>query len=266
MDYSKANKAAWEEAFAKHQAGYKEDPVLRLRRGDRSLLEADVIVELEEIGLEGKEVAQICCNNGRELLALLTMGAAKGTGFDIAENFVGEARRLARETKLNAEFVATDIYEIEDTYSGQFDLVLITIGALCWFEDLERFFEKVALVLKEGGVLLINEQHPYTNMLAMVNEEGHDPARPDKVVFSYFKEEPWVDNNGVDYIGETTYASKTLYSFSHSFAAVINALRRNNLRTERLSEFDYDISTSWPHIDRKGMPLSYVLVAEKHSQ
>ena len=58
MDYSKANKAAWEEAFAKHRTGYKEDPVLRLRRGDRSFLEADVIVELEKIGLEGKEVAQ----------------------------------------------------------------------------------------------------------------------------------------------------------------------------------------------------------------
>ena len=51
MDYSKANTAAWEEAFAKHRAGYKEDPALRLRRGDRSFLEADVIVELEKIGL-----------------------------------------------------------------------------------------------------------------------------------------------------------------------------------------------------------------------
>ena len=265
MDDSKANKAAWEEAFAKHRAGYKEDPVLRLQRGDRSFLEADVIVELEKIGLEGKEVAQICCNNGRELLTLLTMGAAKGTGFDIAENFVDEARRLARETNLDAEFVATDIYDIEDKYSGQFDLVLITIGALCWFEDLGRFFEKVALVLREGGILLINEQHPYTNMLAMVTEEGYVAARPDKVVFSYFKEEPWIDNDGVDYVGETTYASKTLYSFSHSFTAIISALRRSNLRVERLNEFDYDISTSWSHIDRKGMPLSYVLVAEKHS-
>ena len=49
----------------------------------------------------------------------------------------------------------TGKYDIEDKYSGQFNPVLITIGALCWFEDLGRFFEKVALVLKEGGVLLI---------------------------------------------------------------------------------------------------------------
>lgn len=263
MDYSKANKAAWEEAFAKHKAGYKEDPALRLKRGDRSFLEVDAIAALEKIGLKGKDVAQVCCNNGRELLTLLTMGAAKGTGFDIAENFIEEARRLAKEADLNAEFVATNIYDIDAEYDNRFDLVFITIGALCWFEDLERFFAKVASTLKEGGTLLINEQHPYTNMLAMKNEEGHDPARPDKVVFSYFKEEPWIENSGIDYIGETTYESKTLYSFPHSFAAIFNALCKNGLRVQELNEFDYDISTSWPHIDKKGLPLSYVLVAEK---
>jgi SAM-dependent methyltransferase len=263
MDYSKANKEAWEEAFAKHKAGYKEDPALRLKRGDLSFLEKDTIAILQDIGLQGKDVAQICCNNGRELLTLLKMGAATGTGFDIAENFIEEGRRLAKEANLNAEFVATNIYDIDDTYSSRFDLVLITIGALCWFEDLELFFAKVAFVLKDGGTLLINEQHPYTNMLAMPNEEGHDAEHPDKVVSSYFKEEPWIENDGVDYIGETTYKSKTLYSFSHSFATIFNALRKNGLRIEKLEELDYDISNSWPHIDKKGMPLSYVLVAGK---
>jgi len=263
MNYSKANKEAWEEAFAKHKEGYKEDPALRLKRNDLSFLEKDTIVALQDIGLQGKDVAQFCCNNGRELLTLLNMGAATGTGFDIAENFVGEGRRLAKEADLNAEFVAANIYDIDDCYGDRFDLVLVTIGALCWFEDLERFFAKIALVLKEGGTLLINEQHPYTNMLAMANEEGYDAERPDQVAFSYFKEDPWVENGGVDYIGETTYASKTLYSFSHSFAAIFNALRKNGLRIEKLDEFDYDISNSWPHIDKKGMPLSYILVAEK---
>jgi hypothetical protein len=42
------------------------------------------------------------------------------------------------------------------------------------------------------------------------NEDGYNAERPDQVVFSYFKEEPWVDNNGVDYVGETTYKSMAL--------------------------------------------------------
>ncbi len=263
MDYNQANKEAWEEAFAKHQQGYKEDPAARLKRGDLTILENDVRAALEKIGLEGKIVAQFCCNNGRELLTLLNMGASSGTGFDITENFTAEGRRLAHENNLNAEFIATDIYDIDDSYAERFDLVLITIGALCWFKDLDRFFAKVALVLKDGGTLLINEQHPYTNMLAMPSEQGYDAEHPDQVVFSYFKEEPWIDNDGVDYIGETSYASKTLYSFSHSFATILSALCNNGLALKSLQEFNYDIANAWAHIDRKEMPLSYVLVAEK---
>jgi hypothetical protein len=95
------------------------------------------------------------------------------------------------------------------------------------------------------------------------NEEGYNAERPDQVVFSYFKEEPWVDNDGIDYVGETTYKSKTRYSFPHSFAAIFSALRNNGLALETLQEFDYDISTAWPHLARKGMPLSYILVATK---
>ena len=265
MDYSKANKEAWEEAFAKHQQGYKEDPAERLKRGDLSMLEDDARAALQKIGLKDKTVAQFCCNNGRELLTMLNMGASSGTGFDITENFTTEGRRLAREAGLNAEFIATDIYDIDHTHTERFDLVLITIGALCWFQDLDRFFAKVAMVLKDGGALLINEQHPYTNMLAMPSEEGYDADRPDQVVFSYFKEEPWAENDGVDYIGETSYKSKTLYSFSHSFATILSTLCNNGLALRSLQEFNYDIANAWAHIDRKGMPLSYVLVAEKHS-
>ena len=83
------------------------------------------------------------------------------------------------------------------------------------------------------------------------------------MVFSYFKEEPWIDNDGVDYIGETTYESKTLYSFSHSFATILNALCNNSIVLKSLPEFDCDISTCWPHLNHKGMPLSYILVAQK---
>ena len=92
MDYVAANKAAWEEAFEKHQAGYAEDPVERLRRGelflDKSLREA-----LTELDVSGLDVGQFCCNHGRELLSVVQMGASHGVGFDIAENFVAEGER-----------------------------------------------------------------------------------------------------------------------------------------------------------------------------
>lgn len=261
MDYNKANKEAWEEAFAVHQAGRKEDPVLRLKRGEL-VLGAETGAVLAELDLAGKSVAQFCCNNGIELLSLLNMGAAHGTGFDISENFTAEGRRLASGAGLDADFVATDIYDIDDTYADRFDIVLITCGVLSWFPDLERFFDKVALVLKDGGTLVLNEAHPYTNMLAATSEEGYEASRPDQVMYSYFKDGvAWVDTDGVDYIGGTKYPSKPLYSFSHGFGKIVNAMGSNGLTIETLTEFDHDVCVEWSHLEGKGMPLSYLLVA-----
>ena len=266
MDYNKANKEAWEEAFAVHQAGYKEDPVLRLKRGEL-FLRAETEAVLVELDLAGKSVAQFCCNNGIELLSLLKMGAAHGTGFDITEGFTAEGRRLASEAGLDADFVAIDIYDIDDAYAEQFDLVLVTCGVLSWFPDLDRFFAKVALVLKDGGTLVINEMHPYTNMLATTGEEGYEASRPDHVTYSYFKEGvAWVDTDGVDYIGGTKYASKPLYSYSHGFGKIVNAMSGNGLTIGTLTEFDHDVCREWSHLEGKGMPLSYLLVAAKRGR
>ena len=46
-----------------------------------------------------------------------------------------------------------------DIIGEQFDLVIITIGALCWFRDLNRFFAVVAKCMKPGAAIVINEQH-----------------------------------------------------------------------------------------------------------
>lgn len=40
---------------------------------------------LEKINLVDKAVAQLCCNNGRELLSIKNKGAGYCVGFDIAE-------------------------------------------------------------------------------------------------------------------------------------------------------------------------------------
>ena len=133
---------------------------------------------LKKLEMDGKTIGQFCCNNGRELLSLVKCGnAAKGIGFDIAENQVAFANEKAKELNLPCIFEAVNIYDIDDRYKEQFDFVLITIGALCWFQDLNRFFAIVSKCMKPGAVILINEQHPLTNMLATEGEEPYDPGQ-----------------------------------------------------------------------------------------
>ena len=159
--YIEGNKAAWEEAFDKRDASWGADITERIQKEDYPFFEKEMAAVLRSIDTEGKTIGQFCCNNGRELLSLVKCGkAAKGIGFDIAENQVAFANEKANELGLSCEFEAINVYDIDDRFKERFDVVIITIGALCWFEDLNRFFEVVAKCMKPGAVIVLNEQHP----------------------------------------------------------------------------------------------------------
>lgn len=55
-------------------------------------LHPDIVRVVEGMAFQGKTVAQFCCNNGRELLSLMQLGAERGFGFDLAENLIAQAR------------------------------------------------------------------------------------------------------------------------------------------------------------------------------
>jgi ubiquinone/menaquinone biosynthesis C-methylase UbiE len=263
MDYIKANKEAWEEVFPKHQAGYQFDIAGKILENGSNFLNDDTVKEFAAIGLKNKRVAQFCCNNGRELLSIMKLGAGSGVGFDIADNFIAEANGLAGKLNYPCEFVATNIYEISNSFQNQFDLLLITIGALCWFEDLDRFFQKAAMVLKDDGIVLINEQHPFVEMIARDGEGDFNPSYPKNIVYPYFRTYPWIENNGMDYIGGTTYPSKTFTSFTHPLSAIFNALIQNGIEILKFQEYDYDISNGFQHLNGEKLPLSYILRGKK---
>lgn len=264
MSYNKQNKQAWEEAFDNRKAGWGEDIALRIRNESCPYLTKDLAAELSAYDLRGSTVAQFCCNNGRELLSICKLGAARGVGFDIAENQVAFANGKARELNMNCEFVAADILEIDDSYNGAFDYIFITIGALTWFDDLNAFFGKASACLKEGGHVIINEKHPVIDMFALEGEPSFDPAVPEKPVYSYFKSDPWVENGGMGYMSDPKkeYRS-TFYSFSHTFEEIINAIIKSGMKIKKLKELDCDISGGFDGLSGKGIPMSYILICEK---
>lgn len=56
--------------------------------------------------------------------------------------------------------------EIPDSYTNQFDCIFFTIGTECWFQNMIDFFAVVRRCLKPGGVYLLNETHPFTEVFA----------------------------------------------------------------------------------------------------
>lgn len=265
MNYIQSNKEAWEEAFEHRTPGWCEDIIKRLNEEEFPFIQKELFNQLKEINLTNKTIAQFCCNNGRELLSIMKFGAKQGMGFDIAENMVAWANDIAVKTNSNCSFITNNILDIDNSYHNRFDFIFFTIGAITWFQDLNLLFKKVSLCLKEGGKLLINDMHPVTNMLAFEKEDNYCENAPNKLVNSYFKKEPWVENSGMGYMSNEIYNSKTFYSYSHTFSSIINSLSDNHLRILNMQEFQHDLSGSLTYLDNKGIPLSYLLTAMKIS-
>jgi len=258
--FTKANLAAWEEVAPIHGRHNQAQLIEAIREPGYSCLDEVETRHLEALGVKGKDVAQICCNNGRELLSVKNMGAARCVGFDGAQSFIDQADELAEAAGLEAEFVCTDVYEIDKSFKQAFDLVTITIGVLGWMPELDRFFSVLADLIRPGGALFIYEQHPILDMV--------EPAEADEPIvweLSYFNKEPYVESEGLDYYGGQTYDAKPATSFSHTLADIIMAGVNNGLAIEHFEEFPHHISNTWWNVEKSGigLPMCFTMVMRK---
>ncbi len=255
-----ANRQAWAESASRHRAVNQTQLLAAFSEPGYSCLDDTETERLNAIGVVGKNVAQVCCNNAREFLSIKNMGAARVVGFDGAQAFLDQGRELADVAGQDMELVCADIYDINDAYEKQFDLVTITIGVLGWMPDLSRFFSIICGLLRPGGALFIYEQHPILDMFE-VGAAG-DPAGFE---LSYFEKKPYVENNGLDYYSGEKYDAKPVTSFQHTMAEIIMAGVNNGVSVEWFEERAEHISNTWYNVESAniGVPMSYTLVFRK---
>jgi len=258
--FAEDNRIAWNQAAEKHFAAQAGKYRQLFQQPGYSCLDATITAKLQKIGLAGKAVAQLSCNNGRETLSLINLGAQSAVGFDISDEFIAEAQVLAKIANLPATFVRTDVYDIAHAYDRQFDLVYISIGALGWLPDLKEFFAVVARMLKGGGDLVIYEMHPFLEVLDPENK-----LEPLKVLNHYFNDEPLSDESGMDYYGKQPYKSHVSHWFAQSFTKIFGGLADNGLVIRTLTEYLHDISEVFAHLERQPLklPLCYILHAQR---
>lgn len=257
-----ANRAAWDEAAPLHRSQNFERLLAEFSKPGHSCLNEIETGILQSLGVAGKDVAHLCCNNGQELLSVKNLGAGTCVGFDGAEGFIEQARELAAAGNIDAEFVCTDIYEIDRQFDASFDIITITIGVLSWMPDLGAFFDVAGRMLRPDGAFFIYEQHPILEMY-YVGKAG-DPV---DFEMSYFKTDAYVDNEGLDYYGGGTYDAKPLYSFIHKMSDIIMAGVDRGMSVEHFEERPEHISNTWYNVEahEHRMPMSYTLVFRKPS-
>ena len=255
-----ANRGAWNEAAERHRSHDQYAALLEgFAKPGFSLLDETLTARLLGLGLEGKAVAQLCCNNARELLSMKNLGAASATGFDFSEAFLDQGRELAAAGGIEAELVQTKIADIPASYDGRFDIAVATIGVLGWMPELAEFFGTARRILKPGGRLVIYESHPILNMY-----DDRDKRLPPVADESYFRSEPFVSDDGLDYWRNEDYASTAFYWTFHKMSDVVMGVLRAGFDIEDFEEFPHDVGNH-SHLENQPqqLPLSYVLVGRR---
>jgi SAM-dependent methyltransferase len=259
-DYVNLAHEAWNEAAPIH---WRVTRALleEIKDPDRRDIHQIQIDELERIGIKGKKIAHLNCNNGRELITMARLGATDSVGFDIAEGFIAQAEALAEAAAVDCRFVCTDVYKIDPKFFGAFDLVVVTAGALAFMPDLTAYFGVARRLLNPEGRLTIYETHPVTRMFLKDRDRRDKPV---ELVQSYFAKEPLRHQTGLDYQGGTTYDAKPIYYFQHKLADVISACIGAGFTIERFGEYDRDPSQARKSLEQLDArpPLSYILTAQ----
>lgn len=156
------NRTYWEQ-LAPHRRGL---PVEFFQAGG-SALTAD---ELQAVGkVQGRRVLQLACSMGDDALTLAQLGADV-TAVDIAPSHLETGRAKAQALGLNVTFVEHDMMTLDRDF-GEFDLVYISSGGLCWSPDIITWAHLVSGWLRLGGTLVISEHHPLWEVLTVDSED-----------------------------------------------------------------------------------------------
>jgi SAM-dependent methyltransferase len=179
-------------------------------------------------GVRGLDVLYLQSHLGADGVVMARAGA-RVTCADFSPTALGRARELAAAVGVEIETVECDSRAIPESLHGRFDLVYVTVGAICWIDDLDLWMRQVSLALRPGGRLVMVEIHPIYQMI--------DGRVPDLVV-----DFPYGGGAALSYSGTGTYAdpdaelTSVTTCYAHSVADVVMGAVRAGQRIDVLEE------------------------------
>ncbi len=223
-------------------------------------------IELDELGdVKGQTLLHLQCHFGLDTLSWAREGAIV-TGIDFSDEAIGYARELAAETKLPADFICSNVYDLEFALTGRFDIVFTSYGVVGWLPDLDKWAGIISHFLKPGGVFYMVEFHP----VAWMMDEQFE-----KIKYHYHNAGIIAETSSGTYTDRSAPIEYREYSWNHSLSEVINALIGHGLQIESLNEFPFSCYNCFSNLEQgtdgfwsvKGMdrkmPMMYSLRAIK---
>jgi SAM-dependent methyltransferase len=259
-DYLEINRKSWNARTAVHMASKFYD-LAGFRSGACSLNE----IELGLLGdVTGKRILHLQCHFGQDTLSLARMGATV-TGVDLSDVAIDEARKLAAELDLAADFVCCDVYSLTGHLDGQFDIVYASYGAIGWLPDLSRWAQIARHFLRHGGKLVLVEFHPVVWMF---------DERFQGIQYSYFNTGPIHESSSGTYADTSAPIQVESVGWNHALSEVLGSLLAQGMTIRHFAEYDYSPYACFETVvkvaERKyriptlaeKIPLLYSVVAE----
>ena len=234
-----ANLDYWEQAAATHGT---TDTDLHYHP-DKVVAGGSLMTRLEELavaaatgadpddplaGVRGLDVLYLQSHLGADGVVMARAGA-RVTCADFSATALRRVRELAAACGVEVDTVETDSRALPQSLHGRFDLVYVTVGAICWIDDLDLWMRQVSLALRPGGQLVMIEIHPTYQMI--------DATQPELVV-----DFPYGGGAASSYTSVGTYADpastieSTTTCYAHSIADIVMGAQRAGLVTELLEE------------------------------
>ena len=185
-------------------------------------------IETAELGdVAGKRFLHLQCHFGVDTLGWARRGA-RVTGVDFSPEAIATARKLAERAGIQATFVESDVYALDDAGLGTFDIVHTSYGVLSWLPDLDAWARIIVRHLAPGGLFHLVENHPLVEML---HDDGVSFAWPYLATGVPIRLE-----SHASYAGPMAEGPLPEYNWPHGIGEVVTALSEAGLRIEWLRE------------------------------
>jgi SAM-dependent methyltransferase len=226
MAINHLNLAHWNEVTAHHVVA----PLYRTEDFRRGEIVLDPVVR-DAIGdVAGKRLLHLQCHFGLDTLSLARMGA-RVTGIDFSPPAIAQARALAKEAGIEADFFVSDVLDPPEGLTG-FDIAFASWGAIYWIGDIAAWMRVASSALRKGGRLFLCEGHP-----AMLMLDENAPSGSLRVRWPYDSPEAHVDIGDLDYTGAKVAANHT-EGYLHGLARIFNAAMQAGLTIRGFREGD----------------------------
>ncbi|MBA2682047.1 MAG: methyltransferase domain-containing protein [Ktedonobacteraceae bacterium] len=203
--------------------------------------------------LAGKTVINLLGSHGAKAVAMALLGA-EVTVVDISRENAHYANSVAHAAGAEIRYLVSDVLNLpENELNASYDLVLMELGILHYFVDLEPLASVIAQLLRPGGRLVLQDFHPISTKLISSKGKKH------KITGNYFDKSLIVTDVAFSKHLPTDQQdiSRQVYLRRWTLGEVVTAIAQAGLVIRRLDEEPNS------KIDDIGLPKTFTLVAEK---